>query len=269
MLLAIMVMILAYYHINHEDDLFDGVKGSLDQKHPIVIIAIVKNEEMIIEEWLDHYRWQGVDHFYIIDDGSTDRTTNILEAQPDVTLFYGKKRHAQLKYYTNVFWKVKYLSDWIIVVDADEYIYGRKGITIKDYLQSTRYDAIRLSWKMFTSSGFVEQPESIRKSFTRKRTQINDSDKCVKSIVRSKAAKNIKIHKHVYLGKRIVDPEELALNHYAIMSREYFQKVKMTRGDVYSGNNANIRTMEYFHKYDQGDTDDYELRDLVIAYENT
>jgi hypothetical protein len=31
------------------------------------ILAIMKNEAMNLKLWIDHYIYQGVDHFYLID----------------------------------------------------------------------------------------------------------------------------------------------------------------------------------------------------------
>lgn len=42
------------------------------------LLAIIKNEGMVIQEWIEHYIWQGVSHFYIIDNGSTDNTHKVL-----------------------------------------------------------------------------------------------------------------------------------------------------------------------------------------------
>lgn len=262
LVIFILLVLLIYQQPRH--CIFEDIKGSINKKTQIAIIAIVKNEEMVIEEWLNHYRWQGIDHFYIIENGSEDKTYSILSSQQDVTIFSGNKR-MQTQYYNAVFKKIKNVTDWIIVVDSDEYIYGRNGLKIKDYLLSIPYDAVILNWKMFTSNGLVKQPESIRKSFIRRRTKLNVCDKNEKTIVRTKAVKTLGIHIHSFVGTSITDPEELALNHYAIMSLEYFQKIKMTRGDATGANN--VRTMEYFHKYDQGDTYDNELRDLVITHE--
>lgn len=36
------------------------------------VLAIFKNETMIIEEWMNHYLNEGVEHFYLIDNGSSD-----------------------------------------------------------------------------------------------------------------------------------------------------------------------------------------------------
>ena len=40
------------------------------------ILSTFKNEATILKEWIDYYLQQGFDHFYLIDNGSTD---NFLE----------------------------------------------------------------------------------------------------------------------------------------------------------------------------------------------
>jgi hypothetical protein len=60
----------------------------------------------------------------------------------------------------------------------------------------------------------------------------------------------------------------LVLNHYLIQSRERFAAVKMTRGDVNRPGFEQLRTVQYFNKYDKegNKTDNFELRDLVLCY---
>lgn len=38
------------------------------------LLAIFKNEETSLSLWIEHYCWMGVDHFYLIDNGSTDNS---------------------------------------------------------------------------------------------------------------------------------------------------------------------------------------------------
>jgi hypothetical protein len=59
--------------------------------------AMFKNEEHAIVEWIEHYLYHGVQHFYLINDGSTD--TSVMKLQPYidkglVTLF-----NVDCKYY--------------------------------------------------------------------------------------------------------------------------------------------------------------------------
>ena len=36
------------------------------------VLCMFKNESTIIKEWIQHYISEGIDHFYLIDNGSTD-----------------------------------------------------------------------------------------------------------------------------------------------------------------------------------------------------
>ena len=47
------------------------------------VLAIFKNETMNLKMWIDHYLWQGVEHFYLIDNGSTDKPLAILKEYID------------------------------------------------------------------------------------------------------------------------------------------------------------------------------------------
>ena len=38
----------------------------------LVVVGIFKNEADILPEWLEHHLWQGVEHFFLIDNNSTD-----------------------------------------------------------------------------------------------------------------------------------------------------------------------------------------------------
>lgn len=242
--------------------------GPVLNKYKLALLAIVKNEEMVIEEWLDHYRWQGVERFYIIDNNSTDNTCKILNSQPDVTYFMGQLEYNQTNYYNDVFNYSKGEYEWLIVCDCDEYIYNRQsGKKITDYLKTINDSRVILDWKMFTSNGFKKQPKSIRKSFIKTNKNVGNHGKYSKCIVKSDHVIKIDIHLSKCSGTTVINPEQLALNHYAIMSLEYFQNVKMNRGDAENKASNNIRDMEYLKKYDVGDDIDTELRDLVIEME--
>jgi hypothetical protein len=56
----------------------------------------------------------------------------------------------------------------------------------------------------------------------------------------------------------------IQLNHYPIQSLEFFQKVKMTRGDVSSSAYENVRDLSYFHRYDTKEYCDEILKNLII-----
>ena len=72
---------------------------------------------------------------------------------------------------------------------------------------------------------------------------------------------DIDIHNVENISKSITENEKIRLNHYPIQSVEFFEKVKMTRGDVASRDWDNIRDMNYFYKYDENKT----MKDETLA----
>ena len=48
-------------------------------KYFLCCCMTMKNEGKFLNEWLDHYISEGVEHFYLIDNGSTDNTPEIVK----------------------------------------------------------------------------------------------------------------------------------------------------------------------------------------------
>ena len=259
----------------------------------IALIAIFKNESHILKEWLEHYLREGVDTFLLIDNDSTDNYKPILEPylqSNQVFLIESNKQHAQNDLYNRWLPEAKKF-DWIIVVDLDEFIYARNGFnTIKDYLDTIDKDIyqIQIPWKLFGSSGFKKQPDSVihnfvdRKKFPEVGTHTNVSERVtyIKTISRGSHLQQISNHKSVVVDSHqafpnnkdydtiftlidepLLETHHLHLNHYRIQSWEFYKKVKMTRGDVFDKNFNTIRTRKYFQIHDYKDMKDTELKD--------
>ena len=244
-------------------------------KYKLVIVAIFKNESHILSEWIQHYMRQGVDHFYMIDNGSTDNWQVEIENYP-VTIYTDEETHKQTQHYNDYFLEeVKRNSEWVIVVDLDEFMYSRNGNNkITDFLDTLPNDIGEVSvlWKMFGSNGHIKQPKSVIDGFTKRKNITENYDKSFnyyKSICRTNNLKKFEVHHHKHTGKSIKFPEKnnekyleespLHLNHYAIQSLDFFTNVKMNRGDVISAKSNNVRNIEYFNKYDTNEIVDMEL----------
>ena len=242
-----------------------------DKKYELGLLAIYKNEEMVIDEWIKHYIWQQIDHIYLIDNGSTDNTKTILKPYIQkglVSYFYFPEKYQQIKHYNKVYDDhCKIECKWLIVCDIDEYIYNTiYDKTIKTYINSLDYKniaGILLNWKMFGSNNFIEQPKSIRKSFTLRKKDYDDN---FKLIINTQFTSKLTIHDHYLQYNKILltNPTEINLNHYAIMSLQYFTEIKMTRGAADSKNSDNIRDLYYFQNYDYKELIDDELKNLLF-----
>ena len=169
-----------------------------------------------------------------------------------------------------------------MICDFDEFIYGRNGYSrIIDYLDSLdkNIGQIKIPWKMFGSSGHINQPDNVVNSFL-KRQQYNTKQKInCKSIVRGTHCLRLDIHQQHCSGSVIncdntpdLNPFNfttvsenklnncfLHCNHYAIQSKNWFLNVKKTRGDATSPATDNIRNLNYFNEYDHNEFEDLEL----------
>ena len=121
---------------------------------------------------------------------------------------------------------------------------------------------------MFGSSGLVEQPESVRRSFVLRKPGV-ESHKNTKYLCRTSLLGHqsvIGIHKiHGADSARTVsDIMRFQLNHYPIQSLDFFTSVKMTRGDASIPRHDHVRDMDYFRRYDEGCSEiDRKLADLL------
>jgi hypothetical protein len=241
--------------------------------HYLSVIAIFKNETMNLKVWLEHYLWQGVDHFYLIDNGSTDDPMTILQEYIDmglVTYFYGDRKHWQQQYYKDMFDREKLRDNtyWLMVCDIDEFYFGMKHKIRTELKSLEHYHLIYSSWYMFGSDGLLKQPPDIRTAITHREEKIINKDS--KYIFKTKAIPNsshIWIHGLVnyYDDERTLrDDNIIRLNHYVIQSLEFFQKIKMTRGAADFAEGEYVRNMNYFFEADKNATfEDVTLKNLI------
>jgi hypothetical protein len=146
----------------------------------LCLIAIFKNEKQIIKEWVNHYLNQGVQKFFLIDNGSTDNYFSIIEPYIINKIIYlvkDSKPQSQEELYNKYFLNLCKRYTWAIICDLDEFIYAKNGFNkINEYLlyinKYKHISQIFIPWKMFGSNGYNTldklQPESVIKTFTKR-----------------------------------------------------------------------------------------------------
>jgi hypothetical protein len=268
--------------------------------------AIFKNESHVIEEWINHYLREGVDRFFLIDNGSSPEydSTKIIEKYREVCVLYrDPEPHKQIEHYNKYIMRHIGEVDWMIIVDLDEFMYSRGPYdTIKDYLITIpkEISQIKTIWKIFSSNNFIFQPPLVVPYFV----NIGRYEPQFKSVFRTSDISFINIHQSVMKrghtacpikvhnnkcteknlfcdcqnyckeGKELngnlkkIDQYLLHLNHYQIQSWEFFRNVKMTRGDCYSASFNHIRNEKYyFNLVDKNNIIDEELK--IKHYSNS
>ena len=239
------------------------------------IMAIFKNESMVLREWIEHYKWQGMDVILLLNNDSTDDWQSITKDYPGlVTVIDAPGRHQQLPAYNDK--GLPFLReqgvDVVAVNDLDEYLFGKDGKTLKEHMQEVfskpdRPSGFTCGWTMFGSSGHKAQPASVREGFTMRWSDHSEpengiSGKTVTFLADIGALTSI--HIPAVKGRLESCPPGLQLNHYQIMSEEYYRKVKMDRGNAYWGvSNGARKNFKYFTNRDNNKVQDLTLANLV------
>lgn len=259
------------------------------------IAAIFKNESMGLKEWIDHHILHGCEHFYLINDNSTDNYLEILKPYinlSQVTLFDNDlpkvrgRQHLAYDKYLKPIWKN---TNWLAIIDIDEYLWSPKTIDIRDILKKyENYFQLEINWSMFGSNNHKTQPKSIVEGFT-KRVEYGAifMGKCPiqnklvtgrslgpKTILNTNfpLPTNFGVHNHgkneksnnLYINVSYLsdyENPELLINHYHLQSKEYWEKVKMARGDVNCWHPDDGRDWSWFYLHDKNVIDDFRLFD--------
>ncbi|KAH8097231.1 glycosyl transferase [Aureococcus anophagefferens] len=267
------------------------------------LLSIFKNEAHIMAEWIDHYVAEGVDKFYLIDNGSTDDYMPILTphiVSGLVVLVKDAKRHAQVEHYNKHFHSVITKEcAWVMTVDFDEFLYARKPhATTKAYL-ATLPAAIHQSYaspvlkhcKSIARAANIGQLNTHEVYFNEEWVwhhrvcRVADALPCLYklSLLARLYIKRAHVAGHDVLPdmsapsygltypqqaltETLLENSALHCNHYFIQSKQWYGDVKMTRGDVTikSADHA-YRTWWFFDQNDVKDVVDTELKDKAAA----
>lgn len=249
----------------------------VDRKYDLVVGAIFKNEEHSIVEWLEHNLYHGVEHFYLIDDDSNDRTIEKIKPYMDkglVTLFnhgnqWSKYLGRQRGMYNHYIFPRLKETQWLLMIDVDEYMWSPIHVNLRELLMRhcMHIGQIQVHNTLFGSSGFIEQPKSIVGSFFMRSSEhptMTNGLGLLKYFVNSNFEFiGLNVHHATFVHKEdevnnflLVQNEYFILNHYRTQSLEFWKNVKCTRGDV---DNYTMQTMDNFRKYDVNEVEDKRL----------
>jgi hypothetical protein len=250
------------------------LKNNFYKMYKLAVGAIFKNESNSIKEWVKHYLYHGVDHFYLIDDTSTDTYLEEIQEYIDsglITLFrsenwgyyYGRQADMYNKFILPKFREKE--MEWLLMVDLDEYMWCPNYIDLKVYLYSSvKIGEIQVEHTIFGSNGHIKQPNGIVKNFTRRGEQPTSIPGNRKYFANSSYNfTSLNVHDAMFVNKEeelnnfiLLDKQYYIMNHYSCQSKEFWNLIKCTRGDSDSYRN---RTPEDFVLIDQNMHEDLGL----------
>ena len=157
----------------------------------VCIIAIARQENLYINEWVNYHLNLGVDNIIVCDNNDTnERVSDIIKNNRVITLSYNNEEEVQPKAYTECFLKYRNAYDWLIFIDVDEFIVldEKYHNNIKEFLGDSLFeevDIVRLCWKIYTSNTDIDVISDNYNVFDRfKDLYISGEEYFCKSIIR-------------------------------------------------------------------------------------
>jgi hypothetical protein len=260
----------------------------------VLLCSIWKNELHAALEWIAYHKLLGFEEIRIFDNNSTDGSRKLLEriaeageishtiwdgdwpgSSPQVEAYREAARAARADGF-----------DWIIYLDADEFLVPYQESNISDLIQAITkanedVSAIAINWKTFGSDGQKEySPDLVIDRFTRCADGFKSPNNCVKSIVRLERLLDPHIHLHKidqgrYVNDAGIDGDfygngmsknpsftRCQVNHYMVKSYGEFHE-KKSRGNA-NRNEADKDKYdrvndEYFRRFDMNDVPDTKI----------
>jgi len=234
----------------------------------------ILNEEPYLAEYLEFHKLQGVDHFILYDNGSTDGTKAILEPYIKSGLVEFRTYPDHVKQRNN-FWMMETLvneqigkTEWIHFGALDERVFSPDGVKLTDVLKDYhRFGGLCVGWEEFNSSGNeTKAPGIITDRFT---VTSKDTAQHIKTIVRPECVINHEGDPHNFHfkpGFMSVDENcnqvrgpwnttnpytfnKVKNHHYRTLSKEEFN-LKMNKGLLDHAGQENIRRPDADQQWD-------------------
>ncbi len=271
--------------------------------HYLAVLAVFRNEASFMSAWLEHYFMRGVEHIYLLDDGSTDDfytpTFNKYLNAGQITLrhvapedYDNKKMERQRYLYNKYFGDVVSQTFWLGILDLDEFYYSpveKSLATLLSQYETSSYQEILADWYWFGSAGYIQQPTDTVGSFLYRSAGLSRTynyhaegyhhEWCCKSFSKTKTIAQLSHHFNYYRRHRTANfctqgkagNEDFSFNlsrHGLGFINHYigardYYATKKTRGSC--NNSAIVRDETLYDKLNKNDIFDPRLAEQTNA----
>lgn len=235
------------------------------EKYNLSITAIFQNEASFMKEWIDYHQKVGVEHFWLYNNNSTDNykeillpyiakgivelfewPSNILETDKEFLHYIYEVQNAA---YNDALNRCKNKTEWLAIIDLDEFIVPIKNKTVPECLQEyySGFSGICINWQMYGTSNIkkIYPNESLLEKLLWKAPTDHHTNLLYKSIVKPKHVKccnnphfceyfpdyyhiNANYEKFEINNSGIY-VDIIRINHYWTKDEDYFYNVKIPR----------------------------------------
>lgn len=257
---------------------YNPTKEPKEFKYQLAFVCIIKNEALYIKEWMDFHILQGVEHFYVYDNGSTDNIKEVLQPYIEkgfVTYTPYPGMYMQHRAYNDAVKKYKNDVRWMGFIDPDEFVVPLEKESLIDFMNDYKeYSQVLIYWLMYGSSHHKKCPQGlVIENFKYHNGCANG---LTKAIVNPRRIIYANVHYHFVIGKTVDENyniqyasdsnlasiNKIRINHYFLKSFEEFSK-KHAKGRTDNTSFGDLE--ECFAESDFNDTTDNVMDKYITA----
>ena len=260
--------------------------------YELTITTLTKHSASYIKEWIEYHLLIGVDHFFILDNESTDDVYSVLlpyiEEQLITYVPWRDSSHRDIQFETVVNTQQKGLayvlslygckSLWTALIDDDEFLLPKSNRTMKDVLKDyTDHGGLAIGWAWFGSNGHISKPNGlVIESFTKRRMEL---DRLHKAVIQPQYFKRMKtVHFPIFIQSYSLVTEKfdvipshtlnydtcdiIQLNHYKVKSKDDWTE-RIQRGAV--AGPPWIDKLADFYAFNYNDVEDTDILKFLPA----
>lgn len=249
------------------------VEESKATTHYLSIVAIVKNEALYIQEWIEYHLLIGVEHFYIYDNDSNDNLRLLLDSYISrgiVTYIFCPGKTMQMPAYNDALIRFGKYNHWIAFIDADEFITLKCSNSLSEFIREyDNYAELGINWCMFDCNNHMTKPQQgfVIQNYTRCFENDNHPlNRHLKCIVKPSSVKVCLTPHYMRLNRNskavneifenLVTPfppnaslNRIQINHYFSKSKEeYIEKISRGRSDIAAKRSFDKKSFDFSYE---------------------
>lgn len=238
----------------------NNLKDAINKNQPNLKIALCtmgKKENLYTKEFIEYYLKLGINHIFIYDNNepNTEKIINTVEDiyRNKVSVYETSKKNItnQAGSFTDCYQNNKYIYDWFLMLDMDEYLYIVNN-SLKNYLSNSKFkycDIINFHWVLATDNNLLHYDN--RSLFERFKEPYIKSP-FVKSIVRGNITKlRYSVHSPSFSPERnITCNNEGKIINYTILELEDVSPISIKYAYIIHFRYKS--TEEFIKKYKRG-----------------
>lgn len=147
-----------------------AITSGFSYQYELVICNVFRNDAPYLKEWVDFHIKQGVDHFYLYDNFSTDHPDEVMKEYIDkgiVEIIPWNISHGthesfvrvQNQAFMDCIRRNKTKVKWCACIDTDEFLFCPDGKNLKKFLKGYKeVQCLCVEWLLYGTSGLSNVP---------------------------------------------------------------------------------------------------------------